>query len=199
MSIFSNTFKDLLRGLGVVGAGTLEPNTGTTFIPKIVKVGGVPIGNVTSTDPQQPANDAGTTNTPLTPTDTGTTPFVERVQVLERIRSSVDIDPAAKSRILQLAASHPTLTAQDLRVIFATCLYPSAQGLPSPEGYEYFLKLLEKGQDVTTALSDTRLYFKADANLTGDPGDPDAPDSQTQGRILTAALFLLAFLIIRKL
>ena len=143
-----------------------------------------------------------TTGDPITtgdPKPTGTETFIERVQVLERIRNSVDLDPSAKSRILLLAASKPSLTAQDLRVMLSTCLYPSAQGLPSPEGYEYFLTLIEKGKSVTAALADSRIYFKADAALTGNAGDPNAPDSQEQSRILLVGIFIAAFLIIRKL
>lgn len=132
---------------------------------------------------------------PLTQTET----FSEKVQVIERIRNSVDLDPSAKSRILLLAASKPNLTSQDLRVIYATCLYPSAQGLPSPEGYEYFLTLIEKGSTVTAALADSRIYFKADAALTGNAGDPTAPDSQQQSRVLLVGIFIAAFLIISKL
>lgn len=164
-------------------------------------------GVIINTDTQTETGTTDTgTGTTSQPTDTGqnvtTNPVTvlgEREAVVERVRQSADIDPAAKARIINLSKIRPELTAYDLRVIFATCLYPSAQGLPSPEGYEYFLRLIEKGETVQAALSDTRIYFNADAALTS-PSDPTAPDSQdtliTQGRIVTYALIVFVILIL---
>ncbi len=197
MSIFSNLFQNstLFRNT-VLGGGILIPNGGTVFIPKvIIPDGGTPIGSNTGTGT---GTGTGTEPNP----DPNTTPFIERVQVLERIKSNAELDPSAKARILQLAATQTNLTAYDLRVMLATCLYPSAQGLPAPEGYEYFLTQIEKGKSVTVALSDARTFFNAAAAQTGNPGDPNAPDSQetliTQGTVFTLAIIVFAFLIIRK-
>lgn len=158
-------------------------------------------GIVTTTPETQPPTNTGSgTDTGGTVPANGTvTPNDERLLVLERIRQSSDLDPAAKIRIQKLAASRSELTAQNLRVIFATCLYPSAQGLPAPEGYEYFLTLLEKGQTVEASLSDSRLKFNAD-KAQSSPSDPNAPDSQetlvTQGRIVVIAIAAFVVLIL---
>lgn len=197
MSIVSSIYESSQNFLsGIVNGSYSTTGDGVVLIPKLTTPEGLKLIEDT------PETETGsTTGTGSIGTQTSTEPFNERLQVLERIRSSTDLDPAAKSRILLLAASRPNLTAYDLRVMFATCLYPSAQGLPAPEGYEYFLSLIEKGATVTEALSDARIYFKADAVLTGDPGDPNAPDTQenliSQGRIIAIVLVIFAFLIIR--
>lgn len=175
-------------------------STGGTGLVNILR------GQTVATTPEESTTGEtgqGTTTGQNTTTDPTTQqpPIVqgERETVLERIRQSADLDPAAKIRILKLAQTRTELTAQNLRVIFATCLYPTAQGLPAPEGYEYFLTKLESGQTVEAALSDARLYFKADQNQKS-PSDPDTPDSQetanTQGKIIIAAGVAFVLLIL---
>lgn len=134
-----------------------------------------------------------------TGTGTQAVPLTEREQVIERVRTHSDLDPNAKIKILNLAKNRPTLTAQDLRITLATCLYPTAQGLPNPEGYEYFLRQLEKGETVAGALANARTYYEAD-KAQSSPSDPNAPDSQDDlirnGKLVIYALLTLGVLIL---
>lgn len=136
-------------------------------------------------------------------TNTNTPPpnvlMTEREQVIERVRTHPDLDPNAKIKILNLAKNRPSLTAADLRLMLAICLYPTAYGLPAPEGYEYFLKQMEAGETVAGAQTNAQVYFKAD-EAQSSPSDPTAPDSQDeaakQGRIIIYALVAFGVLIL---
>lgn len=162
----------------------------------------LPTSGTYSPDPSLPNQGTGTgTGTQNTP-NADTIERIERMAAIERVRTHPDLDPSAKSRILALATNRPSLTAYEIRLLLTVCLYPDSQGLPAPEGYEYFLTLVEKGENVAGALSDTRIKFNAAKNQKGQEGDPNAPDSQEeakkQARIIFISLAIFIFLILRQ-
>lgn len=193
--------------IGIIGIGhkpIYNQSVGTLPITGGTSTGFIDIFNpnlgsgIIVTIPQEESS-TGTGTGTSTGTQTQNVPLTERERVVERVRTHPDLDPNAKIKILNLAKNRPTLTAQDLRIILATCLYPTAQGLPTPEGYEYFLRQLEKGETVAGALANARTYYEAD-KAQSSPSDPNAPDSQDDliknGKLVMYAIIAVVVLIL---